>query len=168
VVVIWLLRWSTFRLLIGAGMSKLGERSSACWRELSCTETHYFTQPMPNFMAWYFHHLPNGFHRMEVALTFVEQLVIPFAVLVPFRPARIGACLAELFFQLAIAGAFSPEPSEFAAEDLRCEDPPKALGLHGVIFPTPPSPPPIIPVLLGVLPMFGTFGTFPQTDLFPS
>ena len=35
-LIIWLLRWSTFRLLIGAGMSKLGERSSACWRDLSC------------------------------------------------------------------------------------------------------------------------------------
>ncbi len=54
-IIIWLLRWSTFRLLIGAGMSKLGERSSACWMELSCTETHYFTQPMPNMLAWGFH-----------------------------------------------------------------------------------------------------------------
>ena len=102
--VIWLLRWATFRLLLGAGMSKLGERSSDCWKELSCTETHYFTQPMPNFMAWFFHRLPSTFHHCEVALTFVEQLVLPFAVLVPFRPVRIAACLAELFFQLCIVG----------------------------------------------------------------
>ena len=102
--VIWLLRWAVFRLLIGAGMSKLGARSSACWRELTCTETHYATQPMPNFMAWFFHHLPPAFHRAEVALTFVEQLGIPFLCLLPWRPARLLACAAELFFQLMIAG----------------------------------------------------------------
>jgi hypothetical protein len=43
-IVLWLLRWYTFRLLIGAGQSKIGERSSACWRDLTCTQTHYFTQ----------------------------------------------------------------------------------------------------------------------------
>ncbi len=37
-------------------------------------------------------------------MTFVEQLVIPFAVLAPFRTVRIAACLAELFFQLCIVG----------------------------------------------------------------
>ena len=46
-LVLFLFRWSAFRLLIGAGMSKLGRNSSSCWRELTCTTTHYFTQPMP-------------------------------------------------------------------------------------------------------------------------
>jgi hypothetical protein len=36
-LVLWLYRWLAFRLLIGAGMSKVGGNSSACWRELSCT-----------------------------------------------------------------------------------------------------------------------------------
>ena len=58
----------TFRLLIGAGMSKLGERSSSCWRQLTCTETHYYTQPMPNPFAWLFHRLPDSFHRAEAGV----------------------------------------------------------------------------------------------------
>lgn len=103
-IVIWLLRWGTFRLLIGAGMSKLGERSSSCWRDFTCTDTHYYTQPMPNPFAWLFHNLPTSVHRTEVMLTFVEQLILPFAVLAPLRCIRISACLAELFFQLCIVG----------------------------------------------------------------
>lgn len=80
--------------MIGAGMSKLGHRSSECWTKLTCTETHYFTQPMPNMIAWVFHHLPAEFHRAEVALTFFEQLVLPFAILIPYvitSQAHIGA-----------------------------------------------------------------------------
>ena len=53
--VIWLFRWCAFRVLIGAGMSKIGRNSSDCWKELSCTDTHYFTQPMPNPLAWFAH-----------------------------------------------------------------------------------------------------------------
>ena len=35
--VLWLFRWLAFRLLLGAGMSKLGAGSSACWQALECT-----------------------------------------------------------------------------------------------------------------------------------
>ena len=48
VIVICLIRFLAFRLLLGAGMSKVGRNSSACWRELTCTTTHYETQPIPN------------------------------------------------------------------------------------------------------------------------
>ena len=94
----------TFRLLIGAGQSKIGARSSACWLELTCTQTHYFTQPMPNAFAWLFHRLPPWVHRLEVALTFAEQLGLPFLVLMPSRTLQTGACLAELVLQLGIVG----------------------------------------------------------------
>ena len=63
VIVVWLFRWCAFRLLIGAGMSKLGTASSDCWTELTCTETHYVTQPMPTPLAWWAHHAPFWFHR---------------------------------------------------------------------------------------------------------
>jgi hypothetical protein len=64
--VIYLLRALAFRLLFGAGMSKLGGSSSACWLQLSCTTTHYSTQPMPNPLSWWAHTLPPSFHRLEV------------------------------------------------------------------------------------------------------
>eukprot|EP00435_Cladocopium_sp_Y103_P017461 s2842_g4.t1 len=103
-LVLWLIRWCAFRLLLGAGMSKVGRNSSACWRKLTCTTTHYFTQPIPNPLSWYMHHLPDSFHRMEVALTFLEQLVLPFAMLVPLRCCRLLAGLLEIIFQAGIVG----------------------------------------------------------------
>eukprot|EP00960_Hanusia_phi_P023020 680327-Hanusia_phi.AAC.2 len=101
-LVLWLFRWCAFRLMIGAGMSKIGSRSSACWKELTCTTTHYFTQPMPNPLAWYAHHLPFEFHKIEVALTFFEQLILPFGILVPIRGIRLCTAVAELLFQAGI------------------------------------------------------------------
>eukprot|EP00300_Choanocystis_sp_HF-7_P020830 c20686_g1_i1.p1 GENE.c20686_g1_i1~~c20686_g1_i1.p1 ORF type:complete len:562 (+),score=127.00 c20686_g1_i1:286-1971(+) len=102
--IILLFRWLAFRLLIGAGMSKIGGNSSACWKELSCTQTHYETQPMPNPIAWWMHRAPDAFHTAEVALTFVEQLVLPFIMLLPFRSTRIFAAISEMMFQLLIVG----------------------------------------------------------------
>lgn len=103
-LVLWLIRWCAFRLLLGAGMSKVGRNSSACWRELTCTTTHYFTQPVPNPAAWFMHHLPLDVHKLEVALTFVEQLVLPFFMLLPVRAFRLLAALLEIGFQLAVVG----------------------------------------------------------------
>jgi hypothetical protein len=88
--------------MIGAGMSKLGGHASACWRELSCTTTHYSTQPMPNALAWLFHRAPLRVHQLEVTLTFFEQLVLPFAFLVPLRSVRLAGALGEIFFQFVI------------------------------------------------------------------
>lgn len=99
-LVLFLFRWCAFRLLIGAGMSKLGQSSSRCWRELTCTTTHYETQPMPNPLAWYAHHLPASVHHLEVLLTFFEQLVLPFVILVPVRAVRVLAAFAAVFFQV--------------------------------------------------------------------
>jgi hypothetical protein len=59
---------------------------------------------MPNPLAWFFHHLPPWVHTTEVALTFFEQLVLPFGALVPIRSVRIATGLFELFFQLCIVG----------------------------------------------------------------
>ena len=73
-------------------------------QELTCTYTHYFTQPMPNALAWLAHHGPAEFHELEVALTFFEQLVLPFLILVPVRAVRIVTALLEMGFQV-------PDPS---------------------------------------------------------
>ncbi|MDX1744768.1 MAG: lipase maturation factor family protein, partial [Halobacteriales archaeon] len=55
VVIIWLLKWVLFRNMFGAGLIKI--RGDACWRDLTCLEYHYETQPMPNPLSWFAHHL---------------------------------------------------------------------------------------------------------------
>src|SRR5204863_7274061 len=41
-----LLRWMLFRTELGAGLIKL--RHDPCWRDLTCLDFHYETQPLPN------------------------------------------------------------------------------------------------------------------------
>ena len=90
-LVILLLRWVLFRLEFGAGLIKL--RGDPCWRNLTCLYYHHETQPMPNPLSWYFHHLPKVLHRMEVLGNHVAQLVVPFGLFLPQPVATVAAVI---------------------------------------------------------------------------
>ena len=62
-LIFWFLRWLLFRLMFGAGLIKI--RGDACWRDLTCMFYHYETQPIPNPLSWYFHHMPQGFLKFQ-------------------------------------------------------------------------------------------------------
>jgi hypothetical protein len=89
--VIVLFRWLAFRVEFGAGLIKL--RGDQCWRDLTCMEWHHETQPLPNRLSWFFHHLPRRVHRLEVVGNFVAQLVLPFGLFLPQPIASIAAIL---------------------------------------------------------------------------
>ena len=57
---------------------------------------------MPNFFAFFAHLMPLWFHRIEVLLTFFEQLVLPFFVISPVRSLRIFGAILEIFLQFFI------------------------------------------------------------------
>ena len=98
-VVIVLLRWLTLRLMLGAGLIKL--RGDPCWRDFSCMLFHYETQPNPNPLSWYFHHLPVWFHQLEVLGNHAVELVAPLFVFGP-RPLRRAAGLSIIGFQVLL------------------------------------------------------------------
>ena len=89
--VILLFRWLAFRVEFGAGLIKL--RGDPCWRSLTCMDWHHETQPMPNPLSWFFHHLPRPVHRIEVVGNFVAQLILPFALFLPQPGASVAAVL---------------------------------------------------------------------------
>lgn len=103
---IWLLRWLLFRVEFGAGLIKI--RGDRCWRDLTCLYYHHETQPMPNPMSWYFHHLPKPLHRAEVLGNHFAQLVVPFFLFFP-QPIATVAGLVILTTQgwLLLSGNFS-------------------------------------------------------------
>jgi len=103
---IWLLRWLLFRVEFGAGMIKI--RGDPCWRDLTCLYYHHETQPMPNPLSWYFHHLPKTLHRAEVLGNHFAQLVVPFFLFFP-QPVATIAGLVILITQswLLLSGNFS-------------------------------------------------------------
>jgi hypothetical protein len=83
--------WLAFRVEFGAGLIKL--RGDRCWRELRCMDWHHETQPLPNPLSWFFHHLPRPIHRLEVIGNFVAQLVLPFGLFLPQPIASVAALL---------------------------------------------------------------------------
>jgi lipase maturation factor 1 len=76
------LNFLLLRFMFQAGASKLlsGDRS---WRQLTALDYHYFTQPLPNRVAWYFHQLPQWFHKCCVAAMFYIELIVPLAIFTP-------------------------------------------------------------------------------------
>ena len=88
-IVILILRWMVFRVEFGAGLIKL--RHDQCWRDLTCLIYHYETQPLPNPLSWYFHHLPAWLHKASVAFSHFVQVIVPFGIFGPQPIASIAA-----------------------------------------------------------------------------
>jgi hypothetical protein len=94
-----LMRWLVFRIMLGAGLIKW--RGDACWRELTCLDSHFETQPIPNPLSPAFHHLPHGVLAAGVVFNHVVELVLPWFVFGP-RLARLIAGAAMLAFQVTL------------------------------------------------------------------
>ena len=103
---IMILRWLLFRVEFGAGLIKL--RGDECWRDLTCLDYHYETQPLPNPISWYAHHLPGWFHRISVLGNHFFQLIVPWGLFLPQPIASISGGLI-IFSQswLILTGNFS-------------------------------------------------------------
>ncbi len=105
-LVIFAFRWLAFRVEFGAGLIKL--RGDPCWRNLTCMNYHHETQPMPNPLSWFFHHLPRPIHRMEAIGNFVAQLVLPFGLFLPQPFASIaGVLMIATQLYLVVSGNYA-------------------------------------------------------------
>ncbi|HUL75575.1 MAG TPA: lipase maturation factor family protein [Vicinamibacterales bacterium] len=106
VAVGWLYRWLLFRVMFGAGLIKL--RGDSCWRDFTCLNSYFETQPIPNPLSWFFHHLPSGFHTAGVAVNHAVELGVPFAYFLP-QPFAGIAGLVTMGFQgtLILSGNLS-------------------------------------------------------------
>lgn len=105
-VPVWLLRWLTFRVMLGAGLIKL--RGDPCWKDLTCLVYHYETQPSPNPLSFLFHSLPPWALKGGVLFNHLAELVAPFFVFGP-RKARHAAGIVIVVFQglLILSGNLS-------------------------------------------------------------
>jgi len=103
---IWLFRWVLFRVMFGAGLIKL--RGDPCWRDLTCLDYHFETQPMPNPLSWYFHWLPGWLHKAGVIFNHLAELVAPLFCFAP-QPVAASAGIIMILFQgsIMISGNFS-------------------------------------------------------------
>ena len=96
---LWLLRWLLFRLMFASGFVKLA--SDAVWRDLDALNFHYETQPLPTWIGWYAHQLPNWIHEISVMSMFAVELGIPFLIFAP-RRLRTAGCIGLIALQVLI------------------------------------------------------------------
>src|SRR5437867_5864614 len=93
--VFWLLRWLIFRIMLGAGLIKM--RGDPCWRDLTCLDYHYETQPIPNPLSRIMHFMPHWFQALGVLFNHLNELVAPWFVFTPRRVRHVAGVLLLSF-----------------------------------------------------------------------
>ncbi len=90
-----LVRFLLFRLMVMSGVVKLAS-GDATWRDFTALEYHYWTQPLPNVLAYFAHQLPAGLQRAGTVAMFLIELGVPFLLFGPRRARLIAAALLAL------------------------------------------------------------------------
>lgn len=94
------MRWLLFRVMLGAGLIKM--RGDQCWRQLTCMDYHYLTQPVPSPTSWYYHNEPWWWHRVETAGNHFVELLCPWLLLIPSRVALLVGGAIQMAFQAVL------------------------------------------------------------------
>lgn len=138
--VVWLLRWLLFRVMLGAGLIKL--RADPCWRDRTCLDFHFETQPLPNPLSALFHAAPRRLRRAGVWFNHAAELAAPWLLFGP-AAASAAAGLVIILFQASILASGNLAWLNFltmvlgvSAFDGRW----LSLALERPVFPPPPSP----------------------------
>lgn len=85
--------WLLFRLMFESGVVKLHGFDATgrnTWLDGTALDFHYFTQPIPVWLSWWFAQLPPWFHRLSLGGVFFIELVLPFFMFGP-RRLRLAA-----------------------------------------------------------------------------
>ncbi|XP_033117736.1 lipase maturation factor 1-like isoform X2 [Anneissia japonica] len=93
-------RWLIFRIMIGAGLIKI--RGDQCWRDLTCMNYHYETQPVPNPVSYYLHQSPDWMHQFETASNHFIELGAPWLLIIPWRPTLMIGGTIQVLFQVVL------------------------------------------------------------------
>ena len=96
-LVVFAYRFFLFRFIFSAGAVKLLS-GDPTWRNLTALCYHYETQPLPNRLGWYAHHLPQAMQKLSTMGTFVFELAVPILALGP-APARLACFILLIYFQ---------------------------------------------------------------------
>ena len=91
-LIVWMFRVLVFRLMFSSGAVKLLS-GDPTWRNLRAMDFHYFTQPLPNPVAWYAQQLPPWFQKWSTGAVLGIELIAPLLIFLPRRLRLIGAAL---------------------------------------------------------------------------
>ncbi|HMF69924.1 MAG TPA: lipase maturation factor family protein, partial [Flavitalea sp.] len=97
--VIYLFRWLTFRIMLGAGLIKI--RGNTMWHDGTALFYHFETQPLPGPLSRWFHFLPHFLLKTGVWMNHLAELIAPWFVFWP-RLARQIAGSVIIIFQVVL------------------------------------------------------------------
>ncbi|CAL8284793.1 unnamed protein product [Merluccius merluccius] len=103
--------WESLMALPGISVGSKGLikiRGDKCWRDLTCMDYHYETQPVPNPMSYYMHHSPWWVHRFETLSNHFVELLLPLCTFLGRRMCLLNGA-GQILFQvmLIISGNLS-------------------------------------------------------------
>ncbi len=101
-LIIWLFRALTFRIMLGSGMIKI--RGDESWRDLTALYYHFETQPIPNGLSRWFHFLPRGVLKGGTLFNHLAELVAPWFVFWPRLARQIAGGVIVAFQVVIILG----------------------------------------------------------------
>ena len=97
---LFLLKLLLFKLMFMSGVVKLTSGDDS-WFDLTALDYHYWSQPLPNVVAWWADQHPLLFKKFSVALCVVIEVIVPFFIWAP-RRLRLLSCASLIFLQLMI------------------------------------------------------------------
>ncbi|QDK37141.1 lipase maturation factor family protein [Bdellovibrio sp. NC01] len=99
--IILILCWLVlFKLMFCSGVVKLVNKDIT-WKNLTALNFHFWTQPLPNPVAYFIHKAPQWFHRLSTLLMFTIELVVPFFIFIP-GVVQTAAATALILLQVLI------------------------------------------------------------------
>eukprot|EP01083_Nonionella_stella_P078323 214272_1 len=102
---IFLFRWFVARMMLSAGVVKWN--GSSKWKELTALCVHYLTQPLPNYLSYFFHNLPVWFHKTTCWMTLFVEHPVCFLALGSFNCRLVAYVLfSGLLIVINISGNF--------------------------------------------------------------
>ncbi len=80
-----------FKLMFLSGWVKLASEDPS-WANLTALQVHYETQPLPTWIGWWAHQLPEWFHKSSCAAMFFIELGLPvlFVIALALRTGKPG------------------------------------------------------------------------------
>jgi lipase maturation factor 1 len=103
---LWLSRFLLFRLMFLSGAVKLTS-GDAAWRGFRALQVHYETQPLPTWIGWWAHQLPDAVQRASTAVMFGIELAVPFLIFSKRLRRYAFAPLVLLQVLIALTGNYA-------------------------------------------------------------
>jgi len=103
----WLFWLLLFKLMFLSGTVKILSKDPS-WRDFTALKYHYWTQPIPNPLAYFMHKLPLWFQKASCVFMFFIELASPFLIFFP-GPSRWVAAglLISLQFLIIATGNYA-------------------------------------------------------------